>query len=307
MKPLISIIIPIYNTAKYLEKCLNSALNQTLTNIEILCVDDCSIDNSWQILQTIAKKDDRIKIFQLPIHSGVSSARNLALEKMQSDYIMFLDSDDSYQPTICEKLLKALQDEDNDIAVCGVNIEVDENMNGNNRGYTNDKDYATIKTAWIWNKIFKRSILDKYKINFPVGLLGQDAFFKNSYHIMSNGKVGIIKEKLNNYLIRIDSNMSAVDTPDNELMFDAFKIGELTYNFFKEHDKLKYAYQHYFYSMNFGIQKFSEKYYNKIADVVVKSLKTKPDITLTNDCFIADATEYTIKKEVFNVIMIARH
>jgi glycosyltransferase involved in cell wall biosynthesis len=299
--PQISIIIPVYNTSKYLDKCINSALNQTLSNIEIICVDDYSTDNSLEILRNFEKRDKRIRVFDLYKHLGVSVARNVALKYVKADYIMFLDSDDSYQTTICEKLLNCLIDGDNDMAVCGVNIEIGDEVI-NNRGYSNNIDYATNNTAWIWNKIFKKSIVDKYKIDFPVGLLGQDAFFKNCYYIISNRKIGILKEKLNNYLVRIDSNMSAIDTEDNEIMFDAFGIRETIYNFYKEHNFLKDAYQHYFFSMNFGIQKFTSKYYDRIANTIVRSLKTKPDIIVGDNCFIADNKKYTIKPEIFKII-----
>ena len=91
--PLISIIIPIYNAEKYLKECLNSVINQTYENIEIVAVNDGSTDSSLHILQDYAKKDKRIKVY-IKEKGGVSNTRNFALEKAKGEYIMFVDSDD---------------------------------------------------------------------------------------------------------------------------------------------------------------------------------------------------------------------
>lgn len=92
--PLISIIIPCHNVEKYLNACLNSVTNQAYTNIEIICVEDHSIDGTWKILQDWAKKEKRIKLYQLKETSGVSCARNLGLKVAKGEYINFVDSDD---------------------------------------------------------------------------------------------------------------------------------------------------------------------------------------------------------------------
>lgn len=94
MKPKVSILVAVYNTENYLHKCLDSLLSQTYTNIEILCVDDCSTDSSYKILQEYAGMDDRISVFQMQQNSGQAKARNLAIEHATGEFIMFLDSDD---------------------------------------------------------------------------------------------------------------------------------------------------------------------------------------------------------------------
>ena len=89
----VSVIIPVYNVEKYLCKCLDSVVNQTLRDIEIICVDDGSTDSSWEILKEYAQRDDRIKLIHKE-NGGLSSARNVAMQVAKGDYIGFIDSDD---------------------------------------------------------------------------------------------------------------------------------------------------------------------------------------------------------------------
>ena len=103
----ISIIIPNYNNAKYLERCLLSVIRQTYKNIEIVCVDDKSTDNSLIILQKYQRLDKRIKVIALTKNKGVSNARNFALKTITGDFVCFLDSDDYLEHTSCEYLLKS--------------------------------------------------------------------------------------------------------------------------------------------------------------------------------------------------------
>ena len=100
----VSVIIPVYNTAPYLERCLDSAINQTLKDIEIICVNDGSTDNSLKILQKYAKKDKRIKVVDLKTNRGVSNARNIGISIAQGEFIGFLDSDDFIDPGWYENL-----------------------------------------------------------------------------------------------------------------------------------------------------------------------------------------------------------
>ena len=90
----ITVIIPVYNVEKYLQKALDSIINQTLKDIEIICVDDCSTDSSFEILQEYGQKDSRIKILQTDANSGPGIARNKALDIAQGEYILFVDPDD---------------------------------------------------------------------------------------------------------------------------------------------------------------------------------------------------------------------
>lgn len=113
-KPLISVIIPCYNTEKYLAECLDSVIKQTLTNIEIICIDDGSTDDTPKILKQYAKQDKRIKIITQK-NSGVVTARNNAIATARAEYIYPLDSDDFITPNCLEKLYTAMMDGKGDI------------------------------------------------------------------------------------------------------------------------------------------------------------------------------------------------
>ena len=119
--PKVSVIIPVYNVEKYLRECLNSAVNQTLKDIEIICVNDCSHDNSLSILNEYAKNDNRIKIIDLKENGGLGNARNIALPVVTSDYVMFLDSDDWLELNACEAAYNQILQNNNDFVIFGVN------------------------------------------------------------------------------------------------------------------------------------------------------------------------------------------
>lgn len=116
--PLVSVIIPVYNTEKYLKKCVESVLNQTYRNLEIWLIDDGSTDSSPKICDEFAQRDERIHVIHKE-NAGQGIARNLALDKCSGDFISFVDSDDWVQPEFIDKLLSALLENKADIAVCG--------------------------------------------------------------------------------------------------------------------------------------------------------------------------------------------
>ena len=113
----ISIIVPVYKTEKYLDKCIESILNQTFKDFELILVDDGSPDNCGKICDEWAKKDDRIVVIHKE-NGGVSSARNTALNNIKGEYVGFVDSDDTIEPTMYEKLYNNLIDSNAQISVC---------------------------------------------------------------------------------------------------------------------------------------------------------------------------------------------
>ena len=112
---LISIIVPVYNVEKYLERCVDSLVNQTYQNIEIILVDDCSTDNSGAICDALSKKDDRIKVIHRPVNGGLGYTRNTGIENASGDYLMLVDSDDYIDLNTCKKTLNTLKENEADI------------------------------------------------------------------------------------------------------------------------------------------------------------------------------------------------
>lgn len=181
---LISIVIPVYNVESYIEKCVNSIINQTYKNIEILLIDDGSTDLSGQICELYAKKDTRIRVFHKK-NGGLSSARNFGIEKAKGKYISFIDSDDFVTIDYVEILYKLLVDTNSDISVA---INVNLYPNGYIKHIYNNSGKKIIYGSglsmlehMLYQKLFDTSSSFKlYKtklfddIRFPIGKLYED-------------------------------------------------------------------------------------------------------------------------------------
>ena len=121
MEPLLSIIVPIYNVEQYVDKCIQSILNQTYQNLEIILVDDGATDRSGSIADSYAAKDKRIKVLHKE-NGGISDARNYGLDHVTGDYILFVDSDDFIENTMCERLFAVANSTNADMVSCNYYI-----------------------------------------------------------------------------------------------------------------------------------------------------------------------------------------
>lgn len=219
-KPAISIIVPIYNAETYIPKCLNNLLDQTLIEIEILCIDDGSRDTSLKILQAYAAKDNRIQVFTQE-NQGPSVARNKGLDHAAAPFLMFCDVDDWYAPTMCRDMLKTLESHNVDLVMCDVEIiEEDQNHHRSNKdiayhklklfGYlVLDNQVKSQINSLLWNKIFKRDLIERYNIRFPEGYEREDGAFILQYLGVAKTFFGLNK-KLYNYLLRNASLMGQI-------------------------------------------------------------------------------------------------
>lgn len=173
----ISVIIPVYNTDKYLRDCLDSILSQTLQDFEIICIDDASTDNSIHILKKYAEQDSRIHIIQFNINEGEASARNAGLSAADGKYIGFVDSDDTIYPDFFEILYNTAEETQADI-VKGT-MKITEN------GVTQLKDLNSVIrrnryyfTSQFTSAIYRNSLLRSNNIEFPSGIIrGADRAF----------------------------------------------------------------------------------------------------------------------------------
>lgn len=171
MNPLISIIIPVYNTEKYLRRCLDSIIAQTYKDFECILVDDGSTDNSGKICEEYASKDVRFKVFHKE-NGGVSSARNLGLEQIKGEYVTFCDSDDSTNSDWLSVFIEGIVN--SDLVVASFNIK---KLNGNTERRIFPYQIQDIDLLWsillmcnsagmLWHKCFKTSIIKSNKICF---------------------------------------------------------------------------------------------------------------------------------------------
>ncbi len=212
----VSIIVPCYNVGKYIEKCLDSLISQTFKDLDILCINDGSQDNTLAILKKYAKKDKRVKVFNQD-NMGIGAARNRGLQEVRSEYLMFCDADDWYDPKMCDTMYKTIVKEDVDFVVCKTreHFESDDLMRRakNFHDWLNAKmlgrvvlDYASKSEIpqTLWDKIFKVEHIRKYDIKFPHLSGPEDIGFFFSY--LSVSKIGyFINFTLYNHLTREDS------------------------------------------------------------------------------------------------------
>ena len=243
--PKISIITPVYNADLYLEECLNSLVNQTLEDIEIICVNDNSKDKSLKILQNFAKKDKRIKIINFDETSGQSRARNVALESVSGEYIGFVDADDFVDLDMFEKMYKKSQNAD--MVMCQAKVFDDKVKTYKDDAYFalecfDDKfaekpfthedtvDFITEINVSVWNKIYRTKFLKKLGVKFQEGFIYEDLPYFYEVYTQAK-KVVLLKEFLYSYRI---NNQNSTMTRTDKNVKDRVDMASLTYDILKK-------------------------------------------------------------------------
>lgn len=241
--PLISVIVPVFNTEPYLRKCLESICSQSYRNLEIICVDDESPDNSQAILQEFAEKDSRIKVISQK-NKGLSGARNTALDICTGDYVAGVDSDDSLEPGIFEKAAPFL-DGSTDVLFYNTIVDYEEGCvpipaleeyhrlkYEGMQTLTHEK--ACKSTICFWNKIWRRGLIEQYRIRFPQGLNHEDEAFYYMFCAVARSAC-FLNEPGYRYLQRRGSIMhsSTSRTKQAGLYLD---VGRYIFDFYRRHN-----------------------------------------------------------------------
>lgn len=206
-KSKVTVIMPIYNVANYLEKCIESVINQTYRNFELFLVDDGSKDESPEIVDKYASLDNRV----IPVHqvnSGVDVARNVGLEKGTGKYVAFIDSDDWYDETYLEKLVENAEKGDSELVVCNfepVGIDNPPKVKDIGTGIFNREEamkhllgYNTFN-GYVWNKLFLMSIIKEHNLRFQDGYWACDDVLYAGDYIYYCKKISVIGDKLYYY------------------------------------------------------------------------------------------------------------
>lgn len=271
MDELISVIVPIYNVEKQLKRCINSIINQTYKNIQILLIDDGSKDSSGKICDDFSKYDTRIIVLHQD-NTGVSATRNKGIELAEGRYICFIDSDDYIEKNYIEELHQLMKDEKIDLGICDLNYK-----------YTNKEDcWSTVGKKTInlknvseeiflelnekyllygpYNKIFKSSIIKKQKIRFIKEMsYGEDLIFNLSY-LQYVKMIKTTNQTRYNYIADIDNSLA------NKYRADRFKTGKIIfeelYKFFEINGMLSEKSKKYLYGRVF------DDAYNNICECV---------------------------------------
>ncbi|MDD7567798.1 MAG: glycosyltransferase [Helicobacter sp.] len=217
----VSIIIPVYNSQKYLRECLDSVTNQTLKQIEIICIDDGSTDNSLEILKEYASKDERISILtQTNLYAG--AARNAGLAVAKGEYIQFVDSDDWFDLNMCKRMYAQAKKDGSDIVVCGHRV-YDEQL----QNYISERSISyhalslspidpkvykanilAISNPATWNKLYKREFLLQKGLKFEALSTCNDLTFTYST-LMLASKISLMKEVFITYRTNSYKNITA--------------------------------------------------------------------------------------------------
>ena len=209
-KELISIIVPVYKVEKYIHKCIDSIINQTYSNLEIILVDDGSPDNCAKICDEYALKDERINVIHQK-NMGLSEARNRGIQISKGKYIGFVDSDDYIEPTMFQDLYNALIDNNADISICNFYIiNNKEKVLKNNFKSINYTKIEALKEilldkniqSYAWNKLYKRELFKNIK--YPIGKKYED-IGTTFYLFEKSNKISYIENPEYNYLNREDS------------------------------------------------------------------------------------------------------
>ncbi len=222
-----SIIIPVYNVEKYLDKCLESILSQEFGNFEIICVDDCSTDNSWNMLEKYAEKDKRIRIFQQEKNAGQGVARNRALDLAQGEYILFVDPDDWIEKNSLSILDEELKRTKAQVLLFGNynyedftgKIEQDKGIQNlisklpnksrkrNHFAWKEIKEHVLTSFVTIWEKCYEREYLIENNVYFLSTRIGEDQFFAHQI-ALSAKKIFFIEKYLYYYRKRKNSSVT---------------------------------------------------------------------------------------------------
>ncbi len=221
----VSVIIPVYNVEKYIKKCLDSLVNQTLSDIEIIVVNDGTPDNSQIIIDEYVKKYPDKVISIVKENGGQGSARNIGLEKATGEYIGYVDSDDYVELNMYEELYGKAKENDSDIIICGNNIVYENNskkipeINYDNK--FNNFENAFFGKMAVWNKLYKKEILINNNIKFKEKVWYEDFAF--TLKTLVNAKtIDFLDKSLYNYLWREGSTMNNNNVKRNLEILDAF-------------------------------------------------------------------------------------
>lgn len=237
----VSVIVPVYNTEKYLRRCLDSLVNQTIEDIEIIVINDCSPDNSKEILKEYEKKHkDKIKVFHNKTNKGIGYNRNYGIKKATGEYIGFVDSDDWVNETMYDKLYKKAKTDKLDLVLCNFHKMLEkendlEEIASSEISYFKNTNLKQTPNLLLdvelapWNKLYKKELIKE--ITFPENLKYEDTIFVLKAMARSK-KIGMVDEKLNYYLVRSKSETTVM----NKKVYDILKVSKMMIDELKSHD-----------------------------------------------------------------------
>lgn len=246
--PKVSVIVPIYNVEKYLEKCINSLLSQTLEDIQIILVNDGSKDNSGNIAKEYEKNNKDKVIYVEKENGGLSDARNYGLKYATGDFIAFLDSDDYIEKNAYEEMYNKAIEENADYVECDFIWEFPNKIRVDKQyPYKNKKEMLSFVRVVAWNKLIKRQLITDNNLEFPKGLRYEDIEFTYKLIPFLN-KFAYVDNPFIHYVQREGS----IANVQNERTAEIFTVLDNVIEFYKKNniyeeyrDELEYNYARY--------------------------------------------------------------
>lgn len=227
MNELVSVIVPVYNVAKYLPKCIDSILNQTYRNLEVLLVDDGSTDESGRICDEYAQKDSRIRVFHKE-NGGQSTARNFALDEIKKEgFIAFVDSDDYIEPCMIEKMVESAMEYNAEMVVCGAIMQTEfREVQDHTSFEIIDTPHDLMKRylesdaikGLLWNKLYRAYLWED--VRFPAWRASEDN--ATSYKVFDKvNRTVVLPENFYHYVIRGSSTEQNIVIENHFVSIDA--------------------------------------------------------------------------------------
>ena len=300
-QPKVSVILPVYNVGKYLRQSLDSLINQTLKDIEIICVNDGSIDDSYEILEEYKEKDSRIKVIHKE-NKGTGAARNDGLRLATGKCIGFVDPDDWVKPNMFERLYQEIKEKDLDIVMCmpdgydeknAVNAPFPYFVDANFEHIIDDRifnwrDLSPFQYPMcVWNKLYTKKLFDDNNIDFAEGLDFEDhkVIFGT---LLTAEKMYFIREKL--YVYRFNREGSVL-TDNNRRLIDHIKIFDIVEDLMKEtnthnilrNDFLTYKIHNILYYYSMIKDEFKNEYYNNMLQSIKDTNLSEDEYNMLSD------------------------
>ena len=268
MDYLVSIIVPIYNCESYLNKCVNSLINQTYKNLEIILIDDGSKDNSLKLCKEYSSKDERIIVIHKE-NGGVSTARNMGLDNAHGQYITFVDSDDWLKYDTIEYLLNESMKNNSEITICdcvnvtGEKVKIQEKYKDNFIMENGEGIQAILyrKYCSVWGQLFKREVIDNIRFNETLSNNEDTLFLINVYNRANR----IFQSKEIKYNYNVQSANSLTKLKSKKLILDQLKARDYIYDFIKQNNinEEKFNYYNFCTCYNVLMDLFSQNLYNE--------------------------------------------
>lgn len=308
--PKVSVIVPTYKTAKYLPKCLDSIINQTYKDFEIILVSDGPEEDNL-ICDEYKKKYSFIKVIK-DVRKGLGGARNAGIDIANGSYICFIDSDDSIKIDYLEKMVNAMESDNSiDIVQCGTKTVFEDKTNekilAHDEHYFRVEQFGKIEledkifgnmNVGSWNKLYRKDLIKKYNLRFPEKMRNEDAFFTWAYWSISRNMY-CIPDKLYNYLRRNSSLMAKTFAQGmEEEVLDHLKIGEMLYNFLIQnnlYEKREDAFLRAYIVCWFFVRDYGSKKYKQIGHEIAREFLSDKNIPIQH-YLLRDIVKYPYKR-----------